>query len=113
MVNCVTWVVPEQSSRLARSVEDFADLAKQRGEDERLGEERALAGFDAMVLDGLLGVARDVDDAEPRTRLAEGLGELDPVELGHDDVGDEEINLARMAGGKHRASLPCWATSTV
>ena len=58
------------------------------------GFEPALGGQDG------LGVAGHVEHLDVRAELADPLGDFLAEHLGHDDVGDEQVDLAVVAGGE-------------
>ena len=72
-------------------------------ERERLGQEVEVLAVGQVLLEGLLGIARDEDDLELRPGLAELAQERRPVELRHHHVGDDEVDLAACLPASPRA----------
>ena len=62
---------------------------------EGLGEELGL-GRGASALEGDRGKAGDEHDADRGVDRARLLGQLDPVHLGHDDVGQKQVEMGRL-----------------
>src|SRR5262249_24400246 len=70
--------------------EEVADHARELVRREGLLQEDGPRVEHAVVHDRVVGVARHVEDLQPRAGLYEAIGEVAPAHLRHDDVGQEQ-----------------------
>ena len=87
-------------ARLAGPAEQCAHPADQRLGAERLLQEIAAgAGEFAQVVD-VVGVARDEQHAQAGALSHQARGQFAPAQSRHDDVGDQQVDVAGVPGGQ-------------
>ena len=74
------------------SIQDFADFASQKHGREGLLQKVDLCLQDAVANDRVIGEAAGREDFHFRVQSQQALRQLTPAEVGHDDVGNEQMN---------------------
>src|SRR5437867_1650525 len=75
-------------------LQDLADPAGDRVGGEGFGEIRDARLQHAVAGDRAVGVTGHVEDAQAGTRRADHLRELAPVGIGHDDIGQQQVDVS-------------------
>ncbi|PAV68635.1 hypothetical protein WR25_20989 [Diploscapter pachys] len=84
-------------------VQHLRDLCRELVEPERFGQEVSTWIEDAVMHDGVAGIARRVDDLEQRQQFDGAIGKLASCHAGHDDVCEQQRHV--LAGFDHRQSF--------
>src|SRR6266508_4768550 len=80
-------------------VEDFAQLAQERCWRERLAEQGNSHVENAVLAERFVRIAGHVERAHRWAARRQRLAEFAPAHPRHDDIGQEELDLARVMFG--------------
>ena len=75
------------------SAQDLPHLPRERAGRDRLLEKGDARVEDAVLEDGVVGVAGHEEHLHLRPQRREALGELPPAHAGHHDVGQQQVDL--------------------
>ena len=93
----------ETAIALGGGVEHLAHLAREAGLRERLLDERGVGTDDPVAEDRLVGVARHEQHPQPGEQRRQALGEHAAADVGHHDVGEEQVDAAGVLAHRRAA----------